>query len=573
MIESNYSPDIQNLHEDTNRKMLESSSGGINKKITNKIKNVFHLDRGIKSGGKNINFVDNNLAQNLIDSEVKKEVFSENYKKWNNLITDYRNVKYEYDGEGLENFAKKLEGFGEGIDIVLGNTETLYETTRQLSELTKLRDRDGDKNRYKEANKKIKKYLLEKIIHNSDKFDASIKGENKNNDLITMGLFKNLVDYGDEAQAEIGVELLQRHWMLLKKNLDDEKDREFGFFGFEDIELYQVLMDRGEETVKVNLKESIEDLLNVDYKSRIMASRMISVLSVSAWQGENQGVAMVKREIEKIGLDPEETYKYWIESCGELNMEKTRTVAEMSVTQGNLETMFFLEEELPGSCKFLKEKYNITNFGRYPKEVLIKQCRENNDKDNPFGILIYAKADHSGAFSFREKQLIEQLDEDINLNKKVNLRIFEAGSKWDLARILIKCKKWYGEKQKISFALLGAHGSDDSITLGFARTVEDWNSFTHFIFKGEIEKIKSLNRVGDFFEKNAQIILASCSTGKENGIGQKISEALGTDVEVVAPDRESSVNSIKVDTTETVPKFKTEYDGAICMTYLGGQLK
>lgn len=155
MIESNYSPDIQNLHEDTNRKMLESSSGGINKKITNKIKNVFHLDRGIKSGGKNINFVDNNLTQNLVDSEVEKEVFSENYKKWNDLITDYRNVKYEYDGEGLENFAKKLEGFGEGIDIVLGNTETLYETTRQLSELTKLRDRDGDKNRYKEANKKI----------------------------------------------------------------------------------------------------------------------------------------------------------------------------------------------------------------------------------------------------------------------------------------------------------------------------------------------------------------------------------------------------------------------------------
>ncbi len=203
-----------------------------------------------------------------------------------------------------------------------------------------------------------------------------------------------------------------------------------------------------------------------------------------------------------------------------------------------------IERERPGITKTLLHEFGIKEFKRYSKEVLIKQYDEK-DIDGPYGIILYTNDDHNGAFDLNG-DVISSLSEQTSAGNMMT-RIGEFDSNYELIKRLAVFNARYGDKQKISYLLLGAHGSEN----GFATS-----------FMGHVDKTilegQGVKKIKQYFVENPEIILASCSTGAENGIGQKMSAIY--DAHVLAPKKPTNVKSISVSFNENKkPIFNVEY--------------
>lgn len=228
----------------------------------------------------------------------------------------------------------------------------------------------------------------------------------------------------------------------------------------------------------------------------------------------------------------------------------------------NLEALASLERAREGCVKVLQQEFGIDNFARYSEEMLLDQYDTRDDSSIPYGIVLNPKSDYNGAFN--RKQITE--DSLVGMHRELKghyyLRIYEAGSRIDVARTLIKIKQRYIEKGggKIAYALIGGHGSKDTIAFG----------------DGEAEiRTRDLSGRGagrtgsDFFEPNATVILRSCSTGVEGGIGQRMSEVL--QVKVIAPETPTNIDEIKVSySKDGKPQFVVHYNEDVAKTYLNG---
>lgn len=229
----------------------------------------------------------------------------------------------------------------------------------------------------------------------------------------------------------------------------------------------------------------------------------------------------------------------------------------------NLDRMSQIETQRPGVVRTLSTEFNIKDFARYPAELLIEQYDERNNPKIPYGVILYPVHDWSGVF-YEHADLLKKLFTDLKEIGYV-VRIAEIGSKIDAARALSWLDRRYGIFNKISFAIIGGHGTLDSIQFG---------SSIEFLREQGIEKRttspkmaklrredvggKGIRRVvEEFFVSKPTFILISCSTGAPKGIGRALSN-LG--VEVIAPDISTNVKDIKVDKgAEWKPHFVVEY--------------
>ncbi len=73
--------------------------------------------------------------------------------------------------------------------------------------------------------------------------------------------------------------------------------------------------------------------------------------------------------------------------------------------QKNFQALLTLEQEEPGTIATLYNIFGVCNFGRYPKEMLLAQIRDMEDKSRPYGILLYPLGDENGAFFGMQKSL------------------------------------------------------------------------------------------------------------------------------------------------------------------------
>lgn len=199
----------------------------------------------------------------------------------------------------------------------------------------------------------------------------------------------------------------------------------------------------------------------------------------------------------------------------------------------NIRTIEIVEKERPGISKFLISKFGIYNFGRYSTELLIKNYDEYENQELPYGVVMFAEDDHNGAY-FEYKEELDDLAK--SLNGKYILRIAEVGGKQDLLRLLVRLRLKYGEKHKISFGVLGAHGNMDVITLGNVSNTGDRD-----IRRSNIKQYG--NRRYKLFEDNGTLVLLSCESGKKGAIGEDISEAINT--KTIAPKGKTGLKSIK----------------------------
>lgn len=220
-----------------------------------------------------------------------------------------------------------------------------------------------------------------------------------------------------------------------------------------------------------------------------------------------------------------------------------------------------IQERGKDAVHTLSSEFGIKNFGRYPLELLTKQLDEKDDTEAKYGIILYPEFDHGLAFtSDEDREMMRSLYEQ--LQGKYKLRIGEVGSRYELAKRLSLLHKKYG---KASFAVIGAHGAEEMMQLGFGSERRELST-------SDLEGAAA-ERVGDYFEDGSSIILESCSTGADSGIAEKLSSVLGK--RVIAPTEVAGgIQSVSVHLNEDMPpSFEVDFYYSTGREYETGTIK
>jgi hypothetical protein len=248
----------------------------------------------------------------------------------------------------------------------------------------------------------------------------------------------------------------------------------------------------------------------------------------------------LREVIAKYGLDPDEILDTWNGSYTEHGPQPQ--------IERNMEVVFYLEDQRPGIAHLLYKEFGIRNFDRYSQAMLISQFDDYENTDKPYGIVLQATHDWNGAFtSFEHLGVMNKLYKQIK--DDYALRVIEARTKLEVAKRLITLDRKYGAQHKLAFAFIGGHGDRNSIMFG--------GQHRRNLLLLEDLAGKGVQRTGGFFEEHPTIILASCSTGAEGGIGQELSKRLGA--KVIAPAVPASFKDVEAIITEGGIDFKVEY--------------
>lgn len=174
----------------------------------------------------------------------------------------------------------------------------------------------------------------------------------------------------------------------------------------------------------------------------------------------------------------------------------------------NLWRIDYLERKERGVVKELHRRFGITHFGRYPTGRLWQQWQEK-DETGEYGYWLGGYRDDNGVL-YQEAQIIENFVESAN-GGRVKVRIIEARSKLSLARRLKYLDLQYGEKDKISFGVVSAHGdgTGKAVVLGFGSDgvvgVEDIK---------RLKKGGKLDRVMSYYVPKPSFAFFSCEGAK-----------------------------------------------------------
>ena len=181
--------------------------------------------------------------------------------------------------------------------------------------------------------------------------------------------------------------------------------------------------------------------------------------------------------------------------------------------------MAAIEKQRPGGLKLLHDFYGVRAFNRYPPSLLIEQIDTHGKANRPYGVLASAVADHNGFLAKAPA---------IHGNHAYDVRVVEADSSVDMARRLVNLHRLYGDRQRISFAILQAHGGSDGYLLG-----------NHLVPELARVNIGNLHHKSDehglkrFFVERPSLAYFACEPEEGEGQAVALSRALETDV--IAP--------------------------------------
>jgi hypothetical protein len=253
--------------------------------------------------------------------------------------------------------------------------------------------------------------------------------------------------------------------------------------------------------------------------------------------------------------DCEDFIQSWRKSRGENEISRT--------IWSNVNRIEFLESQRPGMTNALSGSFGIHDFARYPSPALLWQYDQMKKSDFNYGLLVYPRDDWNGAF-YDEKELAELFAQmQPEGNEWGGFVITEADGKLSVIRQMNSIRKQYGSA---SFGIMAGHGSQDTIQFGnnFDRggvmRTEDISKMIAISSATRPKREDQENPSPALFKEGSTLILFSCSTGSENGIGSKISELTrGT---VIAPTIPTSPKKIEFTAPEVeggVPSFEVSY--------------
>lgn len=309
---------------------------------------------------------------------------------------------------------------------------------------------------------------------------------------------------------------------IFPEDVESGKEARRIVFENRDFILEKALIDPDSRALHHMLKTLKEDPLYKDTAERIMSDAFA-----------------------KAGLDYDRLRELWKKASNPKDAESALNIMR-------------LDRRFPGLPATLNREFGIVNFRRYPESVLIRQYENRDRTDLPYGILLYPLDDHNGAFD-KDGSTIEDFAK--SLDGSFELRIVECDGKRDMARQLLTLDKRYAgapEGHKISFAVIGGHGNENLIVFG-------GTDEKHRLLKSDFLG-KGVGRTGSFFDEDATLIIVSCSTGKEGGIGQELSAALNATV--IAPDGNTNLEDLSFDANSR--RFDVKYQGVSTITYRNG---
>ncbi|MFH0859794.1 MAG: hypothetical protein V1921_01200 [Candidatus Altiarchaeota archaeon] len=248
-------------------------------------------------------------------------------------------------------------------------------------------------------------------------------------------------------------------------------------------------------------------------------------------------------------IDPELALKEWYRS---------KKGGSGNAYMDNIERIQKLEAKRKGATKALYKEFGIAAPGRYTVDTLVRLYDRIGVKDDrPLIMIALPRDDHNGAFYGNSKHWTDEL------SKRHNVIITEVGSKFEFAKRVSRITEKYG---LVSGLILGGHGTETSINLGGGEVEGDRKDETD----DEKANGKAWNQIliGDlagpgvrksrkFLTDNPAIVLASCSTGAKDAIGQQISEMVGG--RLAAPSEPSSINDVKAKIRDGKVHFTVEW--------------
>ena len=353
-------------------------------------------------------------------------------------------------------------------------------------------------------------------------------------DMFHSALF--LVWYGTEAARNEGV-------LFLEKNLFAVEDAMTkAWSGEKYLPFLETVIAYGADEKKEQALGVIRNQIRM-VPAHIMASCLISIRP----EVRNVAEEEFKKMAEPYSIPWETLLRAWKASTSSTDFGNVLLRNFISIDQ--------LEKHQKGLTKFLYETFGVLNFSRYPIELLVNQAAEYENTRLPYGVIFNPRDDYNGAFYDNRRiynDLINQLE------NRFLVRAAEGESKIDIVKMLNRLNNKYGGEHKISFAIVGGHGTKDSIQFGgddkkHVLRTEDLKERISGRKKNRAER-------GGYFEEGATLILNSCSTGYEEGIGQELSRILGIKtVTVIAPDRDAPLKTITVTIKDGRPQFGVTY--------------
>lgn len=198
-----------------------------------------------------------------------------------------------------------------------------------------------------------------------------------------------------------------------------------------------------------------------------------------------------------------------------------------------------LEEEAPGSTKYLMEYYNIHCFSWYPKELLINQYKNRDLKTNkPYGLLFMTLHDWNESIRRTNKDSAYTNFYKSVKEKGFELRATEVATIDDFISQISQSKETYGE---MDFAIIDGHANTHVIQFG-----EENND--HILTRDLNGPIGDL--IKNSVKKNGTIVLGGCLIGQINGFAQKLSESNFT---VIASNSISNLKKLGFFPNESLP--------------------
>ncbi|MBI2595419.1 hypothetical protein HYW46_01645 [Candidatus Daviesbacteria bacterium] len=231
-----------------------------------------------------------------------------------------------------------------------------------------------------------------------------------------------------------------------------------------------------------------------------------------------------KEALKKFGLDPAMLIPAWYDSYPEI----------LIAIRTNIKIITDLESYKPGLAQFLNYEFGISNFSRYPVELLKRMFEEYENTELPYGIALYPKTDHNGAF-YQNWEILNHLNKDIKGN--FAFRIFEVGSEYKILKALKKLNFLYGKRHKISFAIVAGHGLKGSIQFGKNPkhgfiTIEDL-----------LQRKRRFLMAKTMFENDAPVVFISCNTGLEEGLAENTTTLMLLDTH--APEETTNIKLLQ----------------------------
>jgi hypothetical protein len=245
--------------------------------------------------------------------------------------------------------------------------------------------------------------------------------------------------------------------------------------------------------------------------------------------------------ISHINLSPDEILEAWMKTLQTFDsrLSKGEVYQRNAYIVHNYLMLMSVEISYPGGAKILHDEFGIKDYFRYNLRALLDQLANRDNREDPYGVVILPRDDHNGAF-YQLKQQLEAIRE-VLMDEGYLLRIYEVEGRLDLVRRLFIAQERYGKDgengHKISFGILGGHGLGTNIQLDEENELTTLDTY----FMGE--RLRA--RMGDIFEMDAPLVLASCASGEDGGIAQELSDLLN--VRVIAPESSCHMEKCEIE--------------------------